>query len=118
MEITCRNENGITLVTLAGRLDSATSSPALTQLGSYIEHSKPQLILDAAPLEYVSSAGLRTLLGVAKKVRAAGGKIVIAAMKEHVREIFEISGFHSIIPAYQNEAAARDALAREELRRE
>lgn len=111
MEITCRNENGITLVTLAGRLDSVTSSPALTQLGACVEHPKPQLILVAAPLEYVSSAGLRTLLGVAKKVRAAGGKIVIAGMKEHVREIFEISGFHSIIPAYPDETAAREAIA-------
>ena len=109
MEITVIREDTLLVAVLSGRLDSVTSSPALTQLNACVDGSQPRLLLDASLLEYVSSAGLRTLLGVAKKVRAGGGKIGIYAMKDNVREIFEISGFHSIIPSYPDGTAARTA---------
>lgn len=110
MKIGIIQEGLLTVATLSGRLDSATSTPALTELMACVDRPDPRLILDAESLEYVSSAGLRTLLGVAKKIRASGGKIAIAAMKEQIREIYEISGFHSIIPPYPDVAAARTAL--------
>src|ERR1700748_951845 len=111
MTIECITEGGVTVAILSGRLDSGASTPALAQLTGSIDRLDPCLILDAANLEYVSSAALRTLLGVAKKIRASGGKIAIVGMQDSIREIFEISGFHSIIPAYADLEAARNALA-------
>jgi anti-anti-sigma factor len=110
MEITCAKENGITRIGLSGRLDSITSSLALTQLLAHVEHPKPRVMMDASPLLYLSSAGLRTLLGVIKKVRAEGGKIAIYGMSDSIREIIEISGFHSIIPCFPDAAAAHEAI--------
>jgi anti-anti-sigma factor len=111
MNIECTQEEGITLAILSGRLDSATSTSVLARLIESIDHPAPRLLLDASPLDYVSSAGLRTLLSVAKKIRATGGKIALAAMKSQVREIYEISGFQSIIPSYPDLASARAGLS-------
>jgi len=110
MEIICVQENGITLIALSGRLDNVTSPSALTELIAHVDHPQPRLMMDASPLEYLSSAGLRTLLGVTKKVRAGGGKIAIFGMSDSIREIIEISGFHSIIPCFPSAASAREAL--------
>jgi len=49
-------------------------------------------------LDYLSSAGLRVLLSAAKEVRRREGKIVLCALTEFVKEIFEVSGFESLIP--------------------
>ena len=110
MNIVYTREGSLTFAALSGRLDTVTSNAALVELIAQVDHPAPRLILDAGLLEYVSSAGLRTLLGVAKKVRASGGKIAIAGMSEGIREIYEISGFHSVIPPYADVAAAKEAL--------
>jgi anti-anti-sigma factor len=49
-------------------------------------------------LEYLSSAGLRVLLSVAKEMRRREGKMVLCSLNEFVKEIFEVSGFQSLIP--------------------
>ncbi len=112
MNIVYTREGPLTLAALSGRLDTVTSTAALADLTAQVDHPSPRLILDASLLEYVSSAGLRTLLGLAKKIRAAGGKMAISGMTEGIREIYEISGFHSVIPPYADVAAAREALSK------
>ncbi len=110
MEITSAKENGVLIITMMGNLDSATSTPALEQMNALVYDPQPRLLFDGNQLDYVSSAGLRTLLAMAKKVRAAGGKIGIFGLKAQVREILEISGFQSIIPCHPDAATARAAL--------
>ena len=56
-----------------------------------------QLVLDFAALDYISSAGLRLVLVLAKRLKQAGGKLVIYGMQPHVREVFDISGFLAIL---------------------
>jgi anti-anti-sigma factor len=58
----------------------------------------------------MNSAGLRSLLDIAKKLRAKSGKLVLAEMPPMIREIYEIAGFRSIIPAYPNLHDARESL--------
>ena len=110
MELTCTTENGLSLATLSGRLDSSSSATVLVQLTSWIDRPRPLLILETSGLEYISSDGLRTLLAIAKKVRAGSGKMALVGMREHIREIYEISGFQTIIPSYPDVTTAQDAL--------
>jgi len=56
------------------------------------------LLFNLGELEYLSSAGLRVLLSAAKEMRRRDGKIVLCALNEFVKEIFEVSGFQSLIP--------------------
>lgn len=111
MEIRHQKEGDLVIASLIGRLDSTTSNTVQTTLAGLIA-SANTMILDFSSLEYVSSAGLRSLLDIAKKCRAKSGKLLITEMKDQIREIYEIAGFKSIIPSYPTLDAARVALAK------
>ncbi len=81
------------VVRVSGRLD-AVSTPAFeAHCQQAVQQGERALILDFGPLEYLSSAGLRSILIVAKAVGAAGGEFALANTRGIVREEFEISGF-------------------------
>ena len=84
-----------TTIELAGRLDT-TTAPALDKtINNEIEGTK-KLILDFKSLEYISSAGLRVLLGAQKKMQKVGTMKLINVCEE-VMEVFEMTGFADIL---------------------
>jgi anti-anti-sigma factor len=105
MQISTRTSNDVHIVAIAGSLDSGTSPEAQKSLDAVLASAK-KLVLDFSELDYISSAGLRVLLGVAKKLRASGGKLGMFGLNQSVREVFDISGFSSILPIHQSEAEA------------
>jgi anti-sigma B factor antagonist len=108
MQISTRTSNDIHIVAIAGNLDSTTSPEAQKALDSVLAEAKA-VALDFSELDYISSAGLRVLLGAAKKLRASGGTLRIFGLNQSVREVFEISGFSSILAVYPSEAEALGA---------
>jgi anti-anti-sigma factor len=66
--------------------------------------------VDFSSLDYISSAGLRVLLGVAKKVGAKGGALRTFGLNQTVREVFDISGFSAILPVFPSESDALTGL--------
>jgi anti-anti-sigma factor len=57
-------------------------------------------------LDYISSAGLRVLLLVAKKLQANAGELRICSLNAIVKEVFDISGFDMILPVSASESEA------------
>ena len=84
----------LTLI-LAGRLDTTTSPQLEAELKSSLG-GVSALVLDFEKLEYLSSAGLRVLLG-AQKVMNKQGSMVIRHVNETISEVFEITGFADIL---------------------
>jgi stage II sporulation protein AA (anti-sigma F factor antagonist) len=93
-------ENNALIVKISGRMDAVTAPEFEKAFGAWIDESAKDFVVDLSSLEYISSAGLRSILVIAKKLKALNGKIVLAAMEESVNEVFEISGFNSIIPIH------------------
>lgn len=77
------------------RLDTSTS-PALEKELSANLDGITQLVIDFENLEYISSAGLRTLLSL-QKVMNKQGRMVVRKANEAVMEVFEITGFVDIL---------------------
>jgi anti-anti-sigma factor len=98
MEIIQKEENGIVSIAIKGRLDADSSPEAEKIVKDAIKDQTTRILFNLASLEYLSSAGLRVLLGAAKEMRRKDGKIVLCALNEFVKEIFEVSGFQSLIP--------------------
>jgi anti-anti-sigma factor len=69
------------------------------------------IVFDLEGLEYVSSAGLRSFMLAANQAKAHGGKIVVAAMRPVVAEIFQISRFNLVFEIYPTVRAALEALS-------
>ncbi|MDO5581464.1 MAG: STAS domain-containing protein [Planctomycetia bacterium] len=93
MEIKEQRDGDSLTIWISGRLDTNTAPEAETRINNALEGIK-HLMLDLADLEYVSSAGLRTILCLHKTMekREKGG-LKIAHLKDEVKEIFEITGF-------------------------
>ena len=98
MEINQKEENGIVTIAIKGRLDADSSAEAETVVKDVLGGETKRLLFNLGELEYLSSAGLRVLLSAAKEMRRRDGKIVLCALNEFVKEIFEVSGFQSLIP--------------------
>jgi len=99
-------ENNAVIVKISGRMDAVTAPEFEKILSAWIDESEKYFVVDLSSLEYISSAGLRSILIIAKKLKALNGKILLAAMEESVNEVFEISGFNSIIPIHDTVQAA------------
>jgi stage II sporulation protein AA (anti-sigma F factor antagonist) len=94
-----------------GRLDSE-SAPALAEdIGILIAGGADKLLLDMSALDYISSAGLRTVLQAAKQIKSKGGRLALCAMNQHIREIFEISGFAGMLDISPSHDEALSRLA-------
>ena len=98
MEITQKEENGIVSIAIKGRLDADSSPEAEIVVKEALEGQTTRVLFNLGALEYLSSAGLRVLLSVAKEMRRREGKMVLCSLNEFVKEIFEVSGFQSLIP--------------------
>lgn len=107
MEITETTENGRNVAVLDGRLDTATAAATEARLIALLE--KGGLIADLTEVRYVSSAGLRVLLKAAKQAKASSRSFSLVGLQAPVREVFEISGFDRIIPAFATRAEAASA---------
>jgi anti-sigma B factor antagonist len=92
-----RDEDGITIIDLIGRLDTNTSSEAEMMLVGVIEQGVSKILLNFNELDYISSAGLRVLLATAKKLSASGGTLRICALNDVVQEVFDVSGFSTLL---------------------
>jgi len=80
------------VVVISGRLDAAQCPAAQ----AFLDRVQGTVTLDCKGLEYISSAGLGALLKTQKRLMAASGKLRLAGLSRHMREIFQYSGFDQI----------------------
>ncbi|MBW2439410.1 MAG: STAS domain-containing protein [Deltaproteobacteria bacterium] len=111
MEISQKEENGIVSIAIKGRLDADSSLEAEQVVKEALGGDTNRLLFNLGELEYLSSAGLRVLLSAAKEMRRRDGKIVLCALNEFVKEIFEVSGFQSLIPITESVESGIEALS-------
>lgn len=91
-----RKKEGTTLsVSVNGRIDTATSPEFESGVKPYLE-GVTDLILDFADVNYVSSAGLRVLLSLHKKMLAQG-EMKLIHVNEAVSDVFEVTGFDEML---------------------
>src|SRR5260370_116163 len=108
LEFTPSSEGEVQIVELTGRLDNLTAQEFDRKMAAV---PGTRIVLDLAKLEYISSAGLRSVLGALKRAGAQGGRLALAAPIPSVVEVFEISGFITLVPVYPDRASAVAALS-------
>ncbi len=106
MQISVKTTNGVKVLAFEGRLDTQTSPDAERQLTRLIEEGGTKFLVNFEKLEYISSAGLRILLIVAKQLKTADGELRVCGLNDVVKEVFDISGFDMILPISASESEA------------
>ena len=95
MDIVCNAKDGRLDIELHGRLDTTTAPQLETVIDGNLDGLR-ELALDFKELEYVSSAGLRVLLGAQKKMNRQGS-MEVRNVNDTIMEVFEITGFVDIL---------------------
>ena len=110
MEIKIISQPSAEIIVIKGRLDVTTTQDLEKTFTDLFNAGKNKMLIDCTELDYISSAGLRTLLTAAKTSKKVDGKIVLANLNTNVKQIFEISGFTSIFDIFDSLQNAVSAL--------
>ncbi len=101
------------VITAEGRLDAAWAEHFLETTRRAVREGHHQLRLDASALEYLSSAGLRSLLQTHREVGAVRGSFRIIRASDFVVQTLRMSGFESLLALDEGTASASTEKASE-----
>jgi len=110
---TVTEQHGLTVLTIAGRVDSMTSPDIQRHIDELILSGRRLLVADLEQTGFISSAGLRIFLLAQKQLKNAGGEMILYRLSDAVMPVFKTSGFDRIfkIISSQEELAAAGAVA-------
>ena len=109
MNLPSREQAGVLIVSVSGRIDHIASEEFTLALGPVLDRCRQgdiSVLLDFSGVEYISSAGLRVLMMASRQSKAQKGTFAIAALQPMVQEVFAISRFNMIVPCYASVEAA------------
>ncbi|MCP4560800.1 MULTISPECIES: STAS domain-containing protein [unclassified Bosea (in: a-proteobacteria)] len=101
----------VLVLALKGRLDSVNAAAVEASITDQIKQGANRLVLDFSDVAYVSSAGLRVVLVVAKRLKEIGGRLVLIGLTPSVNEVFAISGFLQILTVCDDRQTALTKLS-------
>ncbi|MFH1740316.1 MAG: STAS domain-containing protein [bacterium] len=106
MEVDTRKEGEAMVVCLKGKIDAVTAPDVEKKFEAWIAEDEKNFVLDLSGLEYISSAGLRSFLLAARKVKALQGKLLFCGLQGMVKDVFEIAGFSDMFSIFASEEEA------------
>ncbi len=106
MEVRNYRENNAVIVAVKGKVDAATAPRLDAGFAEALAVEGSTFILDLEELEYISSAGLRSILNAGKKLKSSGRGLFLAAPQDMVKNVLEISGFDALFPTFSTRAMA------------
>jgi anti-anti-sigma factor len=109
VEISTTSHGEAIVIAVSGRFDAETAPQFEAKILEQIASGQLRLIIDLGDLEYINSAGLRALLVAGKRLKPQGGRLLLAAPREPVRQVLQISGFSGI---FETCATTKEALSR------
>lgn len=111
LKIDIGNQQEVTVVKLVGAIDGNTAPEAQAAILPLME-SQPSVVLDMGDVEYLSSAGLRTLLLLYRQATARDGKVAIAGLRDSIKDTMAVTGFLNFFLIQDDVATAVAAIGK------
>ncbi len=108
MELVTEKQEGVVVFKLKGRLDALTAPDFEQKCLKWLDAGESCFAVDLGELEYISSAGIRSILFVAKQLKTRDGRLALSRISGMVEKVFNITGIYSLFPIY---ASLDEALA-------
>ena len=106
MKTEVKQEHNSTVIDVSGSVDALTAPELSKILLHQIADGHANLVVNLIGVEFMSSAGLRSLLGAVKEARSNGGDLRIASANIGVDKVLKMSGFHNIAKVFPTPAEA------------
>ena len=110
MKLSINKDGEIIIINIDGRLDGSSAEEAEDKLLPYAK-SDQKIILNMEKTSFISSAGLRVLLMMAKQLATHKGKGALINLSEEIKDVMEITGFGNLFPSYKTIDIAKKALS-------
>lgn len=102
MNITEREQHGVTIFTLEGRVDSEGAVDMDLALQTAVTEGKIKIVLEMSDVRYINSAGLRTLADILTQVQENQGQLYLVNLNPKVNRVFQIIGFDKFFKIFPN----------------
>jgi anti-anti-sigma factor len=106
MDIVVKDTDGIKVIMVEGELDTNAAPLAEKELNQLMEQGANKILLNGEKMDFISSSGLRVLLATAQKLKERNGELRVCCLNEDVQEVFDISGFSTILMVFKDESEA------------
>ena len=106
MKTEVKQANNSTIVEVSGSVDALTAPELSKVLLDQIAAGGANLVVNLIGVEFMSSAGLRTLLGAVKDARSNGGDLRITSTNPGIDKVLKMSGFHNIAKVFASQEDA------------
>ena len=106
VQIQVKKDQNVLIVSVEGRMDTLSAPEFQKRMEDLLDQGEKGILMDFGKLEYVSSAGLRSILVAAKKAKSLGGRVSCCSLQEMVKKVFDISGFTGILPVFDSQEEA------------
>ena len=106
MDLSTNEIQQVTVMTVSGRVDSATAPDLENALKQLVDGNKIRIVLDLTGVDYMSSAGLRAMVSTLKSVKRASGDLRLANPSSRVAEVLRLAGLTSIFSVYSSQTDA------------
>lgn len=106
MDIQTRTVGTKALLTCTGRMDAVSAPRFESACSELLGQGCTTHVADLTGLEYISSAGLRSILAAGKRLKAAGGSLSFCGLSGMVDEVFRVSGFLKLFTIHPSAGAA------------
>lgn len=107
METTTTQYKHCDLVTVKGRVDSATAPKLTAALEKLMDDGRYKIVLDLSQVEYMSSAGFRSMLAALKNCKRYNrGDLYLACVPQLIREALDLTGMTSLFKIFDDVTSA------------
>lgn len=100
MEVSTLQYPRVAMIAVAGRVDSAKAAELESKLAELVQAEKIQIVLDLWGVEYMSSAGLATMVAMLKKVKRVNGDLRLCRPSRRLEEMLRLNGLTSVFATY------------------
>jgi anti-sigma B factor antagonist len=111
MNIKEREKDGVVICSVEGEVNIDTVADLKTVFKELVQKGKQKVLLDFAYLEYIDSAGLASLIDLAKGLKAIQGNVFLANLSPKVRSLFGITKLEKMFKIYESEDKALEDFA-------
>ena len=106
LNISVESFKRVDLVTVAGRVDSSNASQLDERLKELMDNGRHKLVLELSGVNYMSSAGLRAMVGAVRECKKHRGDVRLANVSERVAEVLKLAGLNAIFQTYEDKTSA------------
>ncbi|MDA0242660.1 MAG: STAS domain-containing protein [Chloroflexi bacterium] len=96
----------VDVVEIVGRIDSNNAPELDTLLSELLDRGRYQLVLDLSAVSYMSSAGLRALVGTLRTCKKNGGDVRLVNISARVEEVLDLAGLTSLFERFDDQVSA------------